>query len=222
MSLTENGMLAAAIAKDKNGNDVVGLWDTQTGAQIAPLSTLHRVVIRSVALSARGTFAAACSDDWTIHIWDLDRRTCRVVVTPGLTSVAKSQEPSPDTFGRVIFPIRSRWSPDRTSSECLFSTGPAGQLYCWEPNEGRLISSKHSHTAPITCLAVDGPQSLATGSADSTVCIWQQISLDTCPPSGSKPSHDDLIGDDGYWARNETCECISVSHVIPPLTSYVV
>lgn len=222
MSLTEDGMLAAAITKDYDGNDVVGLWATETGARMAPLSTLHRVVIRSVALSAEGTLAAACSDDWTIHIWDLEHKTCRVVTTPELTSVAEPKEPFPDAFGRVVFPGPGWVSlAQHPAVNRLFSTGPEGQLYCWDSTGGQLMSSRQSHTAPITCVGVKGEQWIATGSADSTVCVWPQNSLDSLPQTISKASHDRSVGETSAWIPSKSCEYISASHFILSLILYV-
>lgn len=172
------------------------VWSTAAGETEAVLSPGRwRLAMWAVAMAPDGSLAAGASDDFVVRVWDVRRRTLRVVLEGHLESI-RALSFSPD--GRLLASggrdttVRlwdtATWRPLRTllhtntvrslaftpDGRHIF-TGTAADVICaWDVETGELVGLLRGHGNTVHALAVtpDG-RTLVSGAADRTLRVWR-------------------------------------------------
>ncbi|MFQ6040132.1 MAG: dockerin type I domain-containing protein [Candidatus Poribacteria bacterium] len=148
VTFSPNGKILASAGI---GENAIGLWDVQSGAQISVLEG-HDSIVTSVAFNKNGLLASA-SEDETIKLWNVNNgRELRRFL--GHSGQIASIDFSPD--GKLL------------------ASGANDQLVkIWNVETGEEIANFEGHDDAV--LSVDfSPDGklLASGSADGTIRLW--------------------------------------------------
>lgn len=152
-------------------NDEVLIWEPLTGIIRARLgSSGHHPL--SVIWSPDGERVASVGSDGTARVWQ---------VTTGKEVVRYLEHITPYA-GSTMMLWSIAWSPDgrylATGDGEIYPSTPQSlssyKLHIWESRTGVRVATYSGHVGEIRSVAwsPDGSQ-IATGSADTTVCIWQ-------------------------------------------------
>jgi WD40 repeat protein len=132
--------------------NVIRLWDTQTGKQIAVLKG-HRNEAIPVVFSPDGARIASCSFDQTVRLWD-GKTGARIALLEGHNGRVRGVTFSPDSKRLVSA------SDDRT-------------LRLWDAETGQVLAVLVGHAGEVTRFAYsyDGIY-ICSGAADGTLRLW--------------------------------------------------
>lgn len=155
LARSPDGQLLASAGEDQ----VIRLWDTQTGAELAQLAG-HTDTVWSLAFNRDGSRLVSASFDGSARVWDVPARV-QTQIFRGHAGELWAAAFSPD--GRFVI-----------------SAGDDRTLRVWEAATGQELLSVLAHDERITAVAVH-PQGTAilTASQDRTARIWP---LDTSQP----------------------------------------
>jgi WD40 repeat protein len=160
LAFSPDGQTILSSSNDKT----VRLWDVGTG-QILHLLTGHRDRVKGVGISPDGQLLLSCSADSNVKAWDRHQLTAKKTGDCRYTVHASSK---PITLVHSL-PV----SPD--PQRPIFATGAEhGKISFWHLEIGEWVRTIQAHTSPVLALAFsqDG-QLLASGSAHSTIKVWQ-------------------------------------------------
>ncbi|KIM76782.1 hypothetical protein PILCRDRAFT_12493 [Piloderma croceum F 1598] len=205
MVLSEGNEAALSVTITPNGayiisglaDGTIGIWDSESGAEVSPRLRGHSMSVRSVACSSDGTCIASGSDDSTIRLWDRasgtevsvlrghDSRVTCVCFSPachsdGMSLLSGSQDRTLRFWNtlsgmHVVLRCKDRinavaFSPDGQQ----FVSGAAdGTVLVRNAASGSEILSFLRSQSSIQSVAfsLDG-QLIASGSTDKTIRIW--------------------------------------------------
>jgi WD40 repeat protein len=146
-SLALSSKWLASGSEDKT----IRLWDLATGLTTYILSR-HQGFVEAVAFQPNSAnILASGSRDKTIKIWDLNQILFNL---NGHTQAVNTVAFSPDGLQLAS------GSSDRT-------------VKLWEVATGQLLATLVGHKLKVTTVAFSVSGILASGSADGTICIWQ-------------------------------------------------
>jgi serine/threonine protein kinase len=129
------------------------LWDPDSGKELLRLGG-HTDVVRAVAVSADGRFAASGGDDRTVRLWDLQRGR----------EVWRLSGHRAGVIGVALSPDGKR----------ILSAGREGTLRLWDAGTGRELRSFLVQRALVLCVGFmpDG-QGVLSGHFDTTLRLWE-------------------------------------------------
>jgi RNA polymerase sigma factor (sigma-70 family) len=160
------------------------LWDLQAGKEIPSCNPDHWV--NSITFSADGTLVALGSggdDKQCVSVWKLATATeIQRFAVPGSEAVS-AFSPS----GRFL-------ATGSSSMHMVNSRGAEEKIVrVWEIATGKQVASFEGHHGAITALsyAPDG-KSLASGSVDSTILVWDLVGRLHQPKDAKPPTADQL------------------------------
>ncbi|CAE7229955.1 unnamed protein product [Rhizoctonia solani] len=132
----------------------VQLWDVQTRDTSGPL-TDHTNSVNSISFSPDGTRLASGSDDETIRVWDVERKSPILGPLKGHTYVVRSVAFSPD-------------------SAQIVSCSLDGTIRLWDPRTGQpIVNPFTGHTDDVYSVSFSPRGTyIASGSLDKTVRLW--------------------------------------------------
>lgn len=151
------------------GENTARIWDITTGQEIARFyhdaDLDHEFSVRAVAFHSDGNQLMTVSSDHTVRIWG---------VTAG-QPVTRTEHK--DMLDAMVF------SPDglyfATAENNPFTKGVA---VVWDAKTDREISRIDTHTRVLNTIAFDPTgQYLITGSADRSLCVWDQWNVGPQP-----------------------------------------
>lgn len=113
----------------------------------------HAVGINDLVWSIDNKFLCSCSDDKSIIVWDVEKRT----------AVSRLYGHDDWVFSISMHP----------NGEVLASADYRGEVKIWDFKSGKCVKSITAHNAPVTCVVFNEkiPGLLATGSYDGTCRI---------------------------------------------------
>jgi WD40 repeat protein/predicted Ser/Thr protein kinase len=147
--------LAVVWAEDEN---TVVLLDAQTHETVAHFRG-HKKYVHWAAFSPDSRRLASCSQDQTVHVWQVDSGACQVL------------------HGHTGEVFAAAFHPDGTR---LATGGRDQAIWLWDVKRGVEVARLPGHTSYVLSLAwsPDGT-TLASGSGDSTVRLWDTAPLKT-------------------------------------------
>jgi WD40 repeat protein len=180
-----------------SSNGSVELWDTQVGRSIGRLEG-HSAPVRTAALSHDAQTLVTGSDDRTLIVWNLEKKT-RTRTLQGHTAwvtaalfltdrylASASQDGTIRVWdvarGRVrvlsgdqgYIPCVALASPDR-----LVSGGEDGSLLVWDWSTRALLHKLSGHSGVITGIRPVGRKHCVSASLDRTLRVWD-VRTGTC------------------------------------------
>jgi WD40 repeat protein len=148
----------------------IQIWDWETGKEILRLMEGHTAPIIGLEFSPDGNVLASGSMDTTILIWDVATGT--IIGEPLAGHQATVNDLAFSHDGDLLGSVACVHPDD------LYCEG--GELILWdlgdEPISSRSISI-HAHNVWALAFSPDG-ETLATGSADETIQLWEVVSLE--------------------------------------------
>lgn len=166
LTFSPDGAKIATAETLGEGENVIRLWDVQTGEKINTIANVvntrrgERLPVRAVAFSPDGETLASIDASSDIQLWDVDT---------GKHKNTFSQNSEDWTEGAALV-----FSPD---GKKLVSTVDYHRIAIWDVNTGKLQDSLTGHTRSVNRLiySADGT-TLLSGSADGTVLLWKMRS----------------------------------------------
>ncbi|MBN9118512.1 MAG: protein kinase [Planctomycetes bacterium] len=174
----------------------VKLWDTKTGAQRGAFRG-HTQEVRCIAIAHKARIAASAGRDRDVRVWDLDTGAERLRLV-GHEDVVMGVAFSPDDttlFTAGHDKTVRVWDLSTGKEKANWKTGPDGRVFslalsedgrtvytgealrarAWDAQTGAALPATAEHQNWVFGLAPGpGGRTLATGSADGTVKIWEQ------------------------------------------------
>jgi WD40 repeat protein/DNA-binding SARP family transcriptional activator/energy-coupling factor transporter ATP-binding protein EcfA2 len=138
-------------------DEVIRLWDLETGQPLAPPLAGHSDNIRDIAFSPDGQLLASGSFDGTVILWD---------VTNG------------EPVGSPLNHEAQVWSVAFSSDGQWLVTGAAdGKIRFWDASSGQLIGEPYeAHNGTVAALAFGRSGNLlASAGRDDTVFLWEVL-----------------------------------------------
>lgn len=149
----------------------IQFWNPRASKLLYQFEKAHAKAIGAIAISANGKLLASGSEDKTVRLWNLDKRT-RILTIPAHTGAVKALAVSRN--GEVL----ASGSDDKT-------------IKLWLLPAGRRMLTLRGHAGAVNALAIsrDG-QRLVSGSSDKTVKIWD---LNTGKQARSLSGHEAAV-----------------------------
>jgi WD40 repeat protein len=165
-SLTGHTARVVEAAFSPDGRSLAGVgadglcivWDWRIGAELLRLGEAGAAA-RAVCYSPDGSRIATGNDDWIIRIWDAR-------AGGGGRCIQTLRDVKQHVFGLAFHP----------AGDILFSCCRDSVIQAWDVRTGRELASLDGHDGLVLSLAIspDG-NSLATGSGDRTVGLWDLL-----------------------------------------------
>ncbi|MCG9129424.1 T9SS type A sorting domain-containing protein [Candidatus Poribacteria bacterium] len=155
VKFSPDGTILASSSNDKT----VRIWDVSTGSNITTLNG-HLDRVHCVDFNEDGSILASCGKDNSIIFWDMSSGESRIVSSAHKEEVRK-----------IAFSMDGKQ---------IVSCGGWGDpiVKIWDVDSGDMIKTLigHGHTVLDVAFSLDG-DTLATGSPDGTVMLWDYVSI---------------------------------------------
>jgi WD40 repeat protein len=167
MAFTRNGTTLAT----SSGDGTIQLWNTASGQQTGAITVPDTILVHSMAFTPDGTTLATGSGDGTIQLWDTasGQQTGAITVSSGIPvfSVAFTPDGTTLATGSADGTVRL-WDWDIASGQ---QTGKTITV----PDSSPVDPVHPVHPVESMAFTPDGT-TLATGSVDGTVRLWDTAS----------------------------------------------
>ena len=180
MAFSPDGkILAHARTLPKTINTTIHLYSTETGETL-PTFKAFTDRVKTLAFSPDGKTLAGASEE-AIYLWDTSTGTQVGVCTPERLALSMTLVFSPDSkilvsaAGGIVvkFPDGTVRMASGGSISGTTSVDGGGSIQLWEARTAELLSTHTGHTDRVKTLAFSKDETtLATGSADGTILVW--------------------------------------------------
>lgn len=165
-------------------NTIIQLYSTETGETLSTFKVFTER-LDALVFSPDGKKLAGGNQE-AIYLWDASTGAQLGVCTPERLGTKRTLAFSPDSRilisavgGRVVkFPtgtVRRRGGGWITGATSIYGGGP---IQLWDARNGNLLSTHRGHTDHVKTLALSKDErTLATGSADGTILLWDWETL---------------------------------------------
>jgi WD40 repeat protein len=154
LAFLDDGRILASAGEEQ----IVTLWEVDTGRELAGHLVGHAGGIQSLAPSPDGRALASGSRDGTVIVWD--------VADPAHPSLRRKLEGNAGAVWTVAY------APD---GKTIASGHEDGTVKLWDPSTGRECCTLVGHTGQVGSLAFSPDGSvLATGDGGGTIRLWRR------------------------------------------------
>ncbi len=195
------------------GDSTLRLWDVGTGKEVRKITLATGRAVNQLAFSPNGRLLATDNADQTVSLWEIASGRERAV----LGAPAADQTTPPAMEGAAI---SLAFSPD---GNLLAARGANHSVRLWEVIHATELDPLKGHEGPVqTLVFAKSGKALATGSADTTILVWNLDRPQRHPsaPAALQPKEfdalwADLIGDDAIKAAR-SIQTLAVARATVP------
>jgi WD40 repeat protein len=191
------------------GDNMLRFWDVATGKEIRKITLPLQRTVTNLAYSPDGRLIAAENADRTFSLWEIASGKERAILG---TAAAPAGQPTTaftvavagggPALGGPLTPATFAFSP---LGDLLATRGPGNAVRVWEVAPAKEVGLFKGHDGAIGTISfAPHGKAIASGSADTTILVWDMARLNREPkgPAVELQAKEldtlwsDLIGDD--------------------------